>query len=457
MFVTDLVALEFCVFLAYLVRLALDPIWPIGLTPDQYQQIAIGVLALPVAFQVMGFYPGYGVCPVMRLRRRVLSTLVLFGILIAWAYLQQYQELSRGILLFSMAFALVIPWVMEAFVRDLLKRRGLWGQPTVIIGAGEAGRAAAKALKARSDMGYVPVALFDEDASEWGRVYDGLPVDGGLARANEFAASGVKTAVLAMSDLDGVKAARMVERLNFENVIVIPNLFGMPSVWVTPIDFQEGIGLQVKNNLQVGRNYMIKRALDYMVALPATLAALPFIALAALAVKLVDGGPVFFVHRRRGQNGRPIDVYKIRTMYKDADHRLQVHLANNPDAKAEWDRYMKLRNDPRVLPGVGHILRKFSLDELPQLFNVLRGDMSLVGPRPFPDYHLDQFDEKFRELRLSVPPGITGFWQVSSRSDGDLEVQERLDTYYIRNWSLWLDFYILLRTALIVVKGSGAR
>lgn len=196
-----------------------------------------------------------------------------------------------------------------------------------------------------------------------------------------------------------------------------------------------------------------KRIIDYTFGIPLFILALPIMCIVALAVKLISPGSAFFIQERVGINGQTIKVVKFRTMYLDADKRLEAYLQGNPEREAEWRQIFKLDNDPRVIPWIGHFLRKSSLDELPNLWNVVRGEMSLVGPRPFPHYHLAEFDRDFQELRQTVWPGITGLWQVER---GSTDVQIALDSYYIRNWSIWMDLKSLIRTIPVVLLAEKA-
>jgi lipopolysaccharide/colanic/teichoic acid biosynthesis glycosyltransferase len=200
----------------------------------------------------------------------------------------------------------------------------------------------------------------------------------------------------------------------------------------------------------------VKRALDLVLGLPLLALSIPIVALFALWIRKVSPGPAFYVQEREGYGGKTIRIWKLRTMQLNAESLLKECTDNNPKQARDWASCCKLRNDPRILPGVGHVLRRSSLDELPQLWNVLTGDMSLVGPRPFPFYHLKHFDPEFRRIRRQVRPGLTGLWQVSARADSDLGMQESLDTYYIRNWSLWMDVRVLASTFRAVVGGRGA-
>jgi lipopolysaccharide/colanic/teichoic acid biosynthesis glycosyltransferase len=245
-------------------------------------------------------------------------------------------------------------------------------------------------------------------------------------------------------------------RLGAEQILVMTKTEALPTFGLQVRHFDGCIALEMGGAPPV-TSAALKRGVDLAVTLPMALLCAPVVGLLALIVKLADPGPAFYRQRRVGRGGKPIGVLKLRTMYGDAEERLQHVLETDPAARAQWQHHFKLQNDPRILPGIGSFLRRTSLDELPQIWNVIRGDMSLVGPRPFPAYHLDAFDAEFRALRLSVPPGLTGFWQISSRSDGDLAVQRAQDSFYVRHHSLWFDLYVLVATLPAVIRGQGAK
>lgn len=200
----------------------------------------------------------------------------------------------------------------------------------------------------------------------------------------------------------------------------------------------------------------LKRLSDVIGASLALLFAAPLMFAAGVAIWLVDRRPVLFSHVRDGYLGQPIRVWKLRTMIRDGDRLLDDYLAATPGARQEWERYFRLIDDPRILGSTGRMLRRFSVDELPQLWNVLRGDMSLVGPRPLPPFVVRAIPSDFLELRRTVRPGLTGLWQVQGRSDTDISELVRLDRVYLERASLGFDLRILLRTPGAVLSRAGA-
>lgn len=211
-----------------------------------------------------------------------------------------------------------------------------------------------------------------------------------------------------------------------------------------------GPGIERPNRLKL----ITKRGMDVVVSLGMLVLFAPLMALIAGIILWKDGGPIIFAHRRIGRNGRPFLCLKFRTMVNDADTRLAEILAEDPDARAEWAEFRKLKNDPRIIPLVGTLLRQTSLDELPQIFNVLRGDMSLVGPRPVVQDELAYYGPHAQDY-LRMRPGLTGPWQIGSRSDTSYETRVKQDVGYVNTWSILGDLRIVFRTAMMVMKGRS--
>ena len=203
------------------------------------------------------------------------------------------------------------------------------------------------------------------------------------------------------------------------------------------------------------RSSFIKTLFDFTLTAVGTVVISPLLIYIAYRIKKEDHGPIFFAHTRIGKDGKPFPCYKFRSMVVNSKEMLEKHLAENPEAKAEWEREFKLKNDPRITP-IGQVLRKSSLDELPQIFNVLRGEMSLVGPRPVVQEELDKYYGEAVKEYASVKPGITGLWQVSGRSDVDYPERVAMDVEYVRTRNLWKDIVILYKTFDVVLNKKGA-
>ncbi len=248
----------------------------------------------------------------------------------------------------------------------------------------------------------------------------------------------------------------MTERIAFifPHIIVVPDFRIFSSMWVTAQDVSGLLGLEIRQELLLKGKRRLKGLTDTILILTVGLMSLPIIGFIALLIKLTSGGPVFYRAKRIGRHGKPFYVYKFRTMVTNADEVLQQYLEEHPELREEWEKNFKLKHDPRIT-AIGRFLRKTSLDELPQLWNVIRGEMSLVGPRPIVEEEIRKYGPAY-ELYKRVKPGISGLWQVSGRSDTSYRERILFDTYYVRNWSPWLDLYIIARTIKTVLSCRGA-
>jgi Undecaprenyl-phosphate galactose phosphotransferase WbaP len=283
-----------------------------------------------------------------------------------------------------------------------------------------------------------------------------VPVLGPLEFAPDLAGrQGIGCAVVAGLDASGESHDALHRAAaSFAHVIVLSGDFHGATLHVEGAELGGTLGLAVRQNLLRRRLRLLKSAFDYVVALACLVPAALLGMVIAVLIKATSRGPVLFVQQRIGRDRRRFPMLKFRTMVNDADRVLERALRESPALDREWRTHRKLRNDPRVTR-IGRLLRRTSLDELPQLLNVLRGEMNLVGPRPVVESELRRYGQD-ADLYCRVRPGITGLWQVSGRNDVAYEERVRLDCWYVRNWSLWLDLDILFRTAWVVMRGRGA-
>lgn len=237
-----------------------------------------------------------------------------------------------------------------------------------------------------------------------------------------------------------------------EIFIIMPNL-GFGNVWLQSYDMNGELALRLKNQLLYNRYRFIKRVIDIILSLILVIPALLLIMVVGLLIKLESRGPIIIVQKRLGRGGHIFKLYKFRTMYENADEKLQHILSGDVELQKEFIKFRKLKNDPRVTV-VGRLLRKYSLDEVPQLINVLKGEMSLVGPRPYLPEELEGEDD-FLNYYSQILPGMTGWWQVMARNQTSFRNRIKLDIYYITNWSLWMDLYVIIKTVFEVISGKG--
>jgi lipopolysaccharide/colanic/teichoic acid biosynthesis glycosyltransferase len=405
---------------------------------------------------------------------------------------EHFGRVSHGYWLVAWFFSVTLVPMARGWLRSVLSKRSWWGHSVIVLGAGWVGRAVVTTLQSRPQLGLKPVAILDDDPTKLGAVratwgendivvervprdadeefgspsersaveqfaeVESVPVVGGLELAPALAQRlGIRTLVVAMPQMDSAAILALIERFaeTYTNVLVIPDVFNLAH-FGAPTQYLGGmLGIEVRRQLLLRWPRMIKRSMDIVLTSIGGLLFLPLLLVIALFIKFDSKGPVIHKQRRLGQDGVRFSALKFRTMYLNADQLLEEVLEKNPALRAEWEAFHKLPDHPGITR-FGKFLRKYSLDELPQLWNVLVGEMSLVGPRPYMEREIPDMEQK-ESIILRVRPGLTGIWQVTWRNESTFEQRLQLDVEYVRNWSPWLDLYVLARTVPVVVGGTG--
>ena len=444
---SDAVALLVALMLGGLIRLA----WR-----GQFLVADVGELLIPawwIGSMFLRLTPGWGISAVEMVRRMVLLMFAVMAFLSFALFITHMTDVaSRIALLSTCLIAAPLAGLLRSLVKALLIRLHRWGIPVVLYGWGTVLEHVARVLQQEGGMGYRAIGVFD-DAAPRGAQIAGLPVLGSIQESTPLA----PCAILAAGEMQRGQVANLIEGslAHYRHVIIIPDLLDTPSLWVRPREFIGVVGLEISNNLVKPTDRILKRFFE-LVAVALTVPLwLPLLAVLSFLVWVEDRGSPFYIQKRIGYKGRLIHTFKLRTMVRNAEAVLARHLETDTQLRAEWEAHCKLKHDPRIT-WVGRFLRRTSLDELPQIFNVIAGTMALVGPRPLPPYHEEKLPLRLREVRRRVRPGITGLWQVSGRSNSGNAGLERWDQYYVRNWSLWLDIVILVRTFRAVFRAEGA-
>lgn len=396
--------------------------------------------------------PGWGLGSVEELRRTQLLLMTLFAVALVVVFLQRDAGMSRiSFITAYLAAAVLVPLGRFA-AKKILVALNAWGIPAAIYGTGATVPGVVAALNRDRTLGFIPKAVFSNEYRQ-GEIAAGLPVLGTLRNTTRR----MPVAIVALPEIARHDLINLLEGplQTYHTILLVPDLQEAPSLWVKPCDLQGILALEISRNLLDPIPALFKTVFERALVVLTLPLWGPVCLLLMLLVWLQDVHSPLYAQERIGFRGGLFKAYKLRTMVPDAERVLQRKLAADPALKAEWEAHYKLKNDPRITP-VGWFLRKTSLDELPQLWCVLTGTMALVGPRPLPGYHHSELKPRTQRLRVRVRPGITGLWQVSGRSDSGTAGMDKWDTYYVTNWSIWLDLVILARTVRAVLFGSGA-
>lgn len=387
--------------------------------------------------------------------KETLRTLLIFAIIELAINAFSKWHFSRYLWVFTWMISFILVPVGRSVVRKILDKLGLWKRDTIIIGCGKNARDAYLAINSEKNLGYEVICFIGEDTSNemFGRPIVDMDINKIKDSVNKF----TQFIIAVESEQIEVRNTwiKKLSKHKFRYVSVIPTIRGLP-LYGTDMAFifsHEVMILRVNNNLAKRTSRFAKRAFDIFGSIAIIAVASPLLVYLYMQVRK-DGGPAIYGHERIGRNGKRFKCLKFRSMILNSQEVLNDLLENDENARKEWEKDFKLKDDPRITK-IGHFIRKSSLDELPQLFNVLRGEMSLVGPRPIVHDELIRYSDDV-DYYLMAKPGMTGLWQVSGRNDIDYETRVYFDAWYVKNWSLWNDIAILFKTVNVVLKRDGA-
>lgn len=369
------------------------------------------------------------------------------------------DRVSRTMLIGIWFTSIFIFPICRLWGKKILSVAGILKERVLVLGAGNAGRLVVEGLLREKHMGYEIIGFLDDDEGKRGKAICGKKVFGAVKHLPRFIKElDIRNVIIAMPSLPPEKITFLTSWVQgyVENTMVIPDLKGIAllNTELLHLFYEEIFLMNIKNNLKSLSNRFIKRGFDILISFLAMPVLIPLFFIISAAIMLETPGAAIYAHERIGKNGKPFRCYKFRTMYRDAEEKLKVILESDEVLREEWAKCWKLKDDPRVTR-MGRILRRTSLDELPQIWNVIKGEMSVIGPRPYLPREIKEIGDSY-SIISSTKPGITGLWQVSGRSNTGYDYRIKLDTWYVMNWSLWLDVAIIFKTIKVVLKAEGA-
>ncbi len=428
------------------------PSIPINLFKIEYLVFFTSCLSL---FMASKLYPGIGINPAneIKLISQYTSISFIFGTGISILLNQDSRSIS--LLMLTWVSSLILMTGFRWLIRILAVQMNLWKEPVLIVARGEQAAYLSQYFHKRLRLGFEPAVVAADKAfvPQFGEIL--ISLQELPSYSENFSAWGIRTAIIDLSAADIFAGGnRQKFPSSISDFIFVSDLSWLEGASLDIHDFEGILGVETRKNVLSTSGILVKNSMDFSFSLLGSLLLLPFFALIAVIIKFDSPGSVFYTQKRVGKGGQRINIIKFRTMVQNAEEKLHAYLAANPSAKVEWDETQKLKKDPRITRP-GQWLRKFSIDELPQIINVLKGEMSLVGPRPILPEQVELYGERI-DVYYGTKPGISGLWQVSGRNSVSFQERTRFDIYYVRNWSIWLDIYILLRTVWVVLFHKGA-